>query len=191
MYVCVKLKNGSLIQLCSLCNPLHKWGGVVQHTGGFFFFLDLYLPESLSLPFLHFPLPSKVSTRLFSMRFITLGFLIPFLTPSKPGLFILILFCIQLLYCFYNLIFTSLLSFHSQGRSSDYHLWVISGRDNPAYPLIGKNSSFLEWRWECGEYLQLQLVLVVHLSWAGVVLPKSTMLSKDLICILLAKKTSC
>ncbi|KAL7979909.1 hypothetical protein Chor_004378 [Crotalus horridus] len=47
-----------------------------------------------------------------------------------------------MLYSFHNLIFTSLLSFHSQGRPSDYHLWVISGRDNPAYPLIGHEHPF-------------------------------------------------
>ncbi|KAK9393736.1 rho GTPase-activating protein 20-like [Crotalus adamanteus] len=28
------------------------------------------------------------------------------------------------------------------GRPSDYHLWVISGRDNPAYPLIGHEHPF-------------------------------------------------
>ncbi|XP_007435943.1 rho GTPase-activating protein 20-like isoform X1 [Python bivittatus] len=28
------------------------------------------------------------------------------------------------------------------GRPSDYHLWVISGRDNPAYPLIGHEYPF-------------------------------------------------
>lgn len=28
------------------------------------------------------------------------------------------------------------------GRSSDYHLWVVSGRDDPAYPLIGHEHPF-------------------------------------------------
>lgn len=38
VYVCVKLKNGSLIQLCLLCKPLHKWGEVQCNTPGGFLF---------------------------------------------------------------------------------------------------------------------------------------------------------
>lgn len=39
-----------------------------------------------------------------------------------------------------QLIFFSYLFFNHQDRTSDYHLWVISGKDDPAYPLIGMSS---------------------------------------------------
>lgn len=42
-----------------------------------------------------------------------------------------------------QLTFFSSLFLTQQGRTSEHHLWVVSGKDEPAYPLIGKSPPML------------------------------------------------
>lgn len=42
-----------------------------------------------------------------------------------------------------QLTFYSSLFLTQQGRTSEHYLWVVSGKDEPAYPLIGKSPPIL------------------------------------------------
>lgn len=42
-----------------------------------------------------------------------------------------------------QLTFFSSLFLTQQDRTSEHHLWVVSGKDEPAYPLIGKSPPIL------------------------------------------------
>lgn len=124
------------------------------------FFL-IWISHSLSVPLWTFPLPLPCQTNCFwdpvtpnHSAFPEISghcFSCPWVCSAVIS-FICFVGSVQFIWSFFPalapiLTFLSFLFPNLQGRPSDYHLWVISGKDDPAYPLIGKSSSISFFRY--------------------------------------------